>query len=109
MSRVGFIGTPDTAPVFRPLGIDVAEVSDAGAAAAALERMCRGDHALVLLEEDVARDIAPAVERAKRRPSPVLSLVPGVGGSRGTTTQAIRKLVERAVGADILFKGEGVP
>jgi V/A-type H+-transporting ATPase subunit F len=108
MSKVGFIGTPDTAPVFRPIGVDVAEVTDAAAAEAALERMGRGDHVLVLLEEDVARGIAGAVERAKRRPSPVLSLVPGVRGSRGTTIQAIRKLVERAVGADILFKGEDV-
>ena len=109
MSKVGFVGTRDTAPAFRPLGIDVAEVSDAGAAEAALEQMCRGDHVLVLLEEGVARAIAPAVERVKRRPLPVLSLVPGAEGSRGTTIQAIRKLVERAVGADILFKGEEVP
>ncbi len=109
MSKVGFIGSPDTAPVFRPLGMDVAEVHTAEAAEAALERMCRGDHVLVLLEEDVARDMAAAVERVKRRPLPVISLVPGAGGSRGTTIEAIRKLVERAVGADILFKGEDVP
>lgn len=107
MPEVGFVGGPDAAAVFRPLGLDVAVATDGQQAAAALERMTGGEHALVFIEEELGIGLADTIARLKRRPLPVIALVPGVRGSRGTAQEAIRKLVERAVGADILFKGDG--
>ncbi|MDQ7795053.1 MAG: V-type ATP synthase subunit F [bacterium] len=106
MPKVGFVGGPEAAAVFRPLGLDVAEVEDGSGAEQALERMAGGEHALVFIEEELGIGLADTIARLKRRPLPVISLVPGVRGSRGTAREAIRKMVERAVGADILFKGD---
>ncbi len=106
MPEVGFVGSRDIAAVFRPLGLEVAEVASAAEAEVALERMAGEGFALVFLEEDLGIELGETLARLKQRSLPVISLVPGVRGSRGTAAAAIRRMVERAVGADILFKGE---
>jgi V/A-type H+-transporting ATPase subunit F len=106
MYKVGFVGGPDAAGVFRPLGVDVVEATTPEEAERALEQMAAGEYALVLLEEELGAAMTEVMERFRRRPLPVISLVPGAGGSLGMAEEAIRRMVERAVGTDILFKGE---
>ena len=105
MYKIGIIGARDSVLGFMALGFSVHEASTAEEAAKKLHTLVKsGEYAVIFLTEDYAAQLEEETNRYKDMPLPAVVSIPGQGGSTGYGMNNIRSAVERAVGADILFK-----
>ena len=105
MYKIGILGARDAILGFMALGFSVHEVSDVEDAAKKLHTLVRsGEYAVIFLNEDYACSMQDVCEQYKDLPLPAVISIPGQNGSTGFGMNSIRSAVERAVGADILFK-----
>ena len=105
MHKIGIIGDRDSVLGFMALGFAVHEAQNGEDAGKKISELVKsGEYAVIFITEDLA--LVTEEERAKYKdmPLPAVISVPGQGGSTGYGTNLIRSAVERAVGADILFK-----
>ena len=81
------------------------EAADAAEAEEILHRLAKkGDVAVIFITERYAAQLREEIDRYKDQPLPAVISIPGREGSTGYGMNSIRSAVERAVGADILFK-----
>ncbi len=105
MYKIAIIGERDSVMGFMAIGFSVHEAPDAPTAARILHTLAKDEtHAIIFIVENYASRIAEDIARYKDKPLPAVISIPGVGGSDGSGMAAIKSAVERAVGADILFK-----
>ena len=105
MHKIGIIGDRDSVLGFMALGFAVHEVNDETEAAQKITELVKGgEYAVIFITEDLA--IKTAEERAKYKdmPLPAITVIPSSRGTTGYGMANIKSAVERAVGADILFK-----
>lgn len=100
------MGDKDSILGFKAVGFKLFPVTEAGEAQNLLERLANEQYAVIYVTEQVAKDILPAIERYADRKFPAIIPIPGNQGSLGLGIQGVKKSVERAVGADILFRDE---
>ena len=93
MYKVAILGERESVIGFMALGFSVHEVNDA-------------EEAAKKLPEQYAMQSEDTIELYKDMPRPAILSVPGHEGSKGYGMNSIRSAVERAVGADILFKND---
>ncbi len=105
MYKIGMIGDFESVSGFMAAGFSVREAEDAESAASALKEMAEsGEFAVLFVVEDLAKQIAPQIALYTSRPLPAVIVIPGKDGGDGYGMREIKKSVEKAVGADILFK-----
>lgn len=105
MYKIAIIGDRDTILGFMALGFSVCEATEPETAARRLSELVRsGEYAAILLTETLAEQMGEELDRYKDMPLPAVVSIPGRDGSTGYGMNHIRAAVERAVGADILFK-----
>lgn len=105
MYKIGIIGERDSVLGFMALGFAVHEASDAEQATDVLHALVRSEeYAVIFITENLAMQMEEAIGRYKDNPLPAIVSVPGREGSMGYGMNNIRSAVERAVGADILFR-----
>lgn len=105
MYKIGIIGDRDTVLGFMALGFSVHEASEPAEAVKKLQEMVRSEeYAVIFITEDLAFCMEEEIGRYKDLPLPAVISVPSRGGSTGYGMNNIRSAVQRAVGADILFK-----
>lgn len=105
MSKLAFIGHRDAVLAFKALGAQVLPVSGPGEARVALERCVAEDYAIVFLTEPLARELAEVLAALPSRA--VVTVIPDHRGQTGAGRARLKKLVEQAIGVDMLFKEEG--
>lgn len=107
MYKIGIIGDRDSVLGFMALGFSVHEAQKSADAAQKLHELARsGEYAVIFVTENFALEIEEDVARYKDSPLPAITVIPGGSGSTGYGMASIKSAVERAVGADILFKNE---
>lgn len=105
MYKIGIIGERDSVMGFMAIGFAVHEAPDAATAGQILHRLAKDeDYAIIFVVENYAKELAEDIARYKDMPLPAIISIPGRAGSDGSGMAAIKNAVERAVGADILFK-----
>ena len=105
MYKIGIIGERDSVLGFMAIGFAVHEASDSSAAREILHRLAKDEsYAIIFIVENYAKDLEEDMARYKDSPLPAVITIPGRAGSSGYGMAAIKSAVERAVGADILFK-----
>lgn len=105
MYKIGIIGRRDTVLAFMALGFSVHEAESVEDAIKKLHKLARsGEYAVLFLSEDFAALMQEETDKYKDQPLPALIPIPAQNGSTGYGRNSIRSAVERAVGADILFK-----
>ncbi len=103
MYKIAIIGDRESVLGFRGIGFDVADVTEMEQASAALRKFIEQFYAVIFITEQVAAWVDDIVEKHKDAPTPAIIILPNNQGSSGVGMAAIKKSVERAVGADILF------
>ena len=104
MAKICMIGDRDSVLGFMALGFAVYVVYDAEAAAALLHRLARDpDNAVIFLTEQYADRLETDIARYQSRALPAVIPIPGAVGASGCGMRALKRAVEQAVGADILF------
>lgn len=105
MYKIAMIGDRESALGFMALGFSVFEADSAPAAGEILHRLAKtGEYAVIFLVENYAVQLEQDIARYKDDPLPAVTVIPGKSGTEGYGMAAIKSAVERAVGADILFK-----
>ena len=105
MYKIGVIGERDSVLGFMAIGFSVHEAPDTETARDILHTLAKdGSYAIIFIVENYAEAIAEDIARYKDVPVPAVITIPGRGGSTGYGMAAIKSAVERAVGADIIFK-----
>ena len=106
MLKIGVIGSGDTVIGFKALGLDVFPVDDAPAARELLRDLTResneDQYAILYLEETLAAELGPEIDKYKSRLTPAIILIPGRDGPIGLGQSALKSAVEKAVGSNIL-------
>ncbi len=105
MYKIGVIGKRDAVLGFMALGFAVREAENPETAADELHAMVRsGEFGAIFLTEDLAMQMEEDLARYRDLPLPAILSIPGAEGSTGYGMNNLRHAVERAVGADILFR-----
>ncbi len=105
MYKIGIIGPRDSVMGYLSLGFHVADAATVEDATRELHAMVKsGEYAVIFLTEGYARLMEEETGRYQDLPLPAIVSVPGQEGSTGYGVNSIRHAVERAVGADILFR-----
>jgi V/A-type H+-transporting ATPase subunit F len=103
---VAVLGDRDSIYGFSSIGINIFPVSGEGEAKEKFRQLCSGEYAVIYVVESIASKIGEEIEKVSGQMSPAVILIPGVYGNTGQGKTNVRKTVEKAVGSDILFKGE---
>jgi V/A-type H+-transporting ATPase subunit F len=104
LDKVYFIGSQDQLRGFAALGTTVVGVDSLHDAEAALREAVREGAVAVFITEDIGGKMWDVLAAYADRPLPVITLIPSSSGSKGIALERIRRMVERAVGADVLGK-----
>ena len=106
MYKIGVIGDKDSVMGFLALGLTVFETSGAEQTAELIRRAAAEGYAALYITEQAAQDVMNVIDEYKDSELPAIILIPGIAGSLGIGMAGVKKSVERAVGADILFNNE---
>jgi len=106
MYKIGVIGEKDAVLGFKALGFDVFPVENRDEAGRILSELAKDNYAVVYITEQTAAGIENEMNQYRDARFPAVIPIPGIQGSLGLGMQGIRKCVEKAVGADILFRDE---
>lgn len=105
MYKIGIIGNRDAVLGFMALGFSVHEAGNVEEATKELHAMARSqEYGVIFLTENYAMQMEGELARYRDVPLPAIVSIPGQEGSTGYGMNNLRHAVERAVGADILFK-----
>ena len=103
MYKIGVIGDRDSVLGFKAVGISVFPVISSDEAIKLLHELEKNDYAVIYITEQIASKMMDEIDSYKDKKLPAIILIPGNQGSLGIGIQGVKKSVERAVGADILF------
>lgn len=102
MYKIACIGDRDSVMGFMAIGFSVFDVENTEQAAETLKKLASQDYAVIFIIESMAREMTDIIAKYRSQPLPAIIAIPGKDGSSGWGMDAIKKSVERAVGADII-------
>ena len=105
MYKIGVIGDRESVLGFQAVGLDVFPAGDAEEAKKTLKRLAKEDFAIIYITEQFYQYMMKEGEEYTDSRLPAVIPIPGKDGSLGIGMTSVKKSVERAVGADILFGG----
>ena len=106
--KIAVVGDKESVIGFRAVGFSVFIAGDVSEAERIVHALSKADSefAIIFLIEDYAVKLSHIFSRYVSAPIPAVISIPGRNGSSGFGMEQVKKAVERAVGADILFKNE---
>ncbi|HUT98746.1 MAG TPA: V-type ATP synthase subunit F [bacterium] len=104
LNQIYFIGEEDQLRGFTVLGTTVVGVNSIHEAEEALRKAVSGGAVAIFITEEFGGRMLETIAEYADRPLPVITLIPSSSGSKGIAYERIRRMVERAVGADVLGK-----
>ena len=106
MSKVAVLGQRDAVLGFNASGAVAFAADDAREAREKLGKILEDDFAVLLVTEEMAEMLKEELRPLYEKPKPVVTILPDARRPRGLGMELLKKRVERAVGANILLKGE---
>lgn len=101
-NKIAVVGDKDSVLAFRAIGVEVFAVNGFFEAREIVKKLAR-EYAVIFLTEELAKELVTLTDRYKARAYPVILPIPSAAGSTGFGMDGIKKDVEKAIGADILF------
>lgn len=106
MFKIGVIGDRDSVLGFKAVGLDVFPCKDQEEAKSVLQKIAKESYAIIYITERFYKDMLEEIAKYEDMRIPAVVPIPGIDGSYGIGMANLKKAVERAVGADILFGNE---
>lgn len=104
--RIAIVGPEDSVIGFKALGVEPHPVSDTASLLKKVEDLCSDDlderYAIILITEDYFVKAKEELFELSKRPLPAIISIPSHEGSKGLGGEKIKRIVEQAVGSDIL-------
>lgn len=105
--KIAVVGDKDSILGFKAVGVQTFPVTGPEQAEQVLRRLARERYGVVFLTEPLAGPLQELLQELNTRLLPSVVLIPNNAGSTGFAMSQIKRNVEKAVGADILFGKEG--
>ncbi len=106
MSKIAIVGKKDVYLGFKALGVTVRDARTPQAAHQAVLDLVAQGFSIIFVSESLAREMGALLEQFRKQPTPAIVMIPDNTGSLGIARERVRTLVERAIGIDILSRGE---
>ena len=103
MYKIAVIGDRDSIYGFATLGLETFPVLNREEGARKLDELAHSDYAIIYITEQLLGEITETVERYREERLPAIIPIPGVNGNTGKGMADVKRLVEQAVGSDIIF------
>ena len=101
--KIAILGSSDAVQGFRAVGVEAAAVSTNDEAELKLQQFYDSpDFAVVFITEDWFDRITPFIKQLPPKALPAIVAVPSQAGSTGAGLANLKRIVEQAVGSDIL-------
>lgn len=101
--KIAVIGDKDSILGFKAIGAETFVATNSFEANDLLRKLSKGDYAVIFITEEIAQTIEDTLTKLKTRAYPIVLPIPSQNGSNGMGMRGIKKDVEKAIGADILF------
>lgn len=105
--KIGVIGDKDSILGFKTLGVTTFPVVDAREALSILKQVAKEEYAVLFITEEIVQHLQDPIAELNKRFLPVVVPIPNNKGTLGIGMDKIKESVEKAIGADILFRKEG--
>lgn len=102
--RIAVIGDPNSVMIFKAIGLDVCYEEKAEDIEKRIHELAKKGYAAIYITEDAAALAKDAINYYATATFPAIIPIPSSTGSLGLGMKQVKKNVEKAVGADILFK-----
>lgn len=106
MYKIGVIGDKQSVLGFKAVGLDVFGCSTKEEAKNKLKAIANGDYAIIYITENFYDQLKDTIYEYDEMRLPAIIPIPGMQGTLGIGINNIKKAVEKAVGADILFNND---
>ena len=106
MAKIGVIGDAQSVLGFKAFGLDVFPCNTTEEAVHKLRHIAKEDYGIIYITERFCKDMEDEIAKYVSVKTPAIIPIPGVDGNFGIGISGVKKSVERAVGADILFGGD---
>ncbi len=102
MSKVALIGDKTSVLGFQALGFDSYPVVELREAREVWLKIKEKDYTVIVATEEVYREIDDLIAELAERFTPAVLIIPPAKGGKNLGFQRMKKIVEKAVGMDIL-------
>ena len=102
MSKVAMIGDKTSVLGFQALGFDAYPVIELHEAQDVWLKIKDGNYTVIIVTVEVYREIDDLITEFAESFTPVVLIIPPAKGGKGVGFQRMKKIVEKAVGMDIL-------
>lgn len=106
MYKIGVIGDRESVLGFKAVGLDTFPCQTPQEAGKVLHQIANEQYAIIYITEGLCKDMEGDIAQYNELRIPAIIPIPGKDGTYGIGIGNVKKSVERAVGADILFGGE---
>lgn len=102
--KIAVVGDKGSVLGFKAVGFEVFPAITQQEVQQVMHTLCKGgDYGIIFITEQAYVQIPQIIDEYKEQPTPAIIPIPGKDGSLGIGIKNVKKNVERAVGADILF------
>lgn len=106
MYKIAVMGDRDSVYGFAALGLDVFPLEEPSEAIKTLRLLAENNFGIIYITEALGAKMETEIATYRFQKLPAIILIPGVSGNTGKGILNVKKSVEQAVGADILFNNE---
>ena len=103
-SKIAVVGEKESVLGFKAVGFEVFETAAPKESEDVIHRLDKEEYGIIFITEQALAPIIQVMDTYKDRKIPAIIPIPGRQGTMGMGMTSVKKSVERAVGADILFK-----
>lgn len=107
MSKVAIVGEKDVILCFKGVGVEVFPVHKPEETLSRLRELSLdSNYSIILITESMAKPLLLEINQLINKNSSIIIIIPTHKGSQQTSLLEIKKIIERAVGIDLISKGE---
>ena len=101
--KIAVVGDKGRVLGFKSVGFEVFMTTTQQETREVMQALCKADYGIIFITEQAYLQVPEIIDEYKERPTPAIIPIPGKDGNLGIGIKNVKKNVERAVGADILF------
>lgn len=106
MAKVAIIGDRTSVIGYRGLGLDAFDVRDTDAARKLWPDVLEQGYDVIFVTENVYGGMMDLIEEISEQATPAVAVIPPAGGGTGVGGERIKRVIEKAIGTDVLIREE---
>ena len=104
LSKIAVVGEKESVLGFKTVGFDVFGTASPEETESTIHRLAGEGYGIIFVTEQALQPVQHILQKYKEQKTPAIIPIPGRAGSLRLGMAGVHRSVERAVGADILFK-----